>query len=239
MFDVLITNTSLSKTSKFKVMFPNWSEICGDTPRVSMISLDDGSILFDTNDVMYAINDWDNGTHGNNYTHVRDVIQHFGGSGKVVIFRRGGIYADIQAMISIMRRIFSEQRVEVPRYCQVSRPSVLKALLSCPPAKYADMEVDASKRIPISFFTAVVPSTIKVSKHTGVVGVPVKRNPVEPMEERDGTPANEKATPSEAPEELAVAKPTNCDPIALLSAAQELVRQLTLGKKIVITLGLE
>lgn len=241
MFDVRISKSSLSKDFKFKVKFPNWQELCGEVPTVNMIVLSDKSMLFDTNDIMYAINEYDNGRVGVNYNQVRKVITGYNGYGRVVFFRRGGIYADIQALKHILKHIFSEQRLEVPKYCTIAHPSVLAALMSCPLNKYAEMDVSAELRFPLDSMVSVVPSTVCVTKKEGVVGVPlVEKQAAEVSEELEEDIQDNTNTDPQA-EVKSVEGPQSVDfsPLATFSAMQELIRQLSGGKKIVITLGLE
>ena len=243
MFDVRISKSSLSKDFKFRVTFPNWQEVSGEPPTVKMIALSDKSILFDTNDILYAINDYENGLSGVNYNQVRKVITGYSGYGKVVIFRRGGIYADVQALKNILKRIFSDQIVEVPKYCTVAHPAALAAIMKCPPDKFADMNVTEKLRVPLSDMIAVVPSTIAVTKKEGVVGVPISVKPDQEDPEQPPVKADDvtETNPTD-PSSCSYSAGTNgveFSPIAHLTAMQELIRQLSAGKKLVIKLGLE
>jgi hypothetical protein len=241
MFDLRICNRTLSKECKFKVRYPNWSEVSGEAPHVNMIMLEDGCVLFDLNDIVYAINDYADGLKGNNYMHVRDIVTSYLGYGTVVVFRRGGIYANITACKSICNHWFSQTPYgEAPAYCRIAHASVLYALTHCTGVVFEGSDVEFSSRVMLDDLTQIVPSTLEVTK-AGVFGVPIKpevtEEDEEPQEQEQGT--SEVSTEAEAEIPTKSADTVEFSPIAALTAMQELIRQLSNGKKIVITLGLE
>lgn len=240
MFEVSIFNGSLCREFKSRVRFPNWQDICGGAPpSVDMIVLSSGEVMFDINDIIFAINDYEAGLAGNNYIHVRDIVKTCSGFGSVVVFRRGGIFVDILAAQSIARRLF-DLSPDASNYRRVVHPSVYQVLLDCPADKLAGLK--ATNVVSSDKFIRIVPSTLNVNKLEGVTGVPVVRS-AEVSDDQEGAEESTVATTAKVSNE-APANTVNTLPVAesaidTISQLSSLLSQLIQGKQLVIRIGIE
>lgn len=242
MFDLRIFNDSLDKNYVNRVSFPHCPDVVGDIPTVRMIVLDDGTALFEMSDLVLGITEYVNGSFGVFSSKIRDIVRTYVGWGMVIQFRRGGIYADIQAAQSIAKHYFEHQD-NAPKYCAVARPALLYSLSSCPVHQYTGLQVPQDSRFPLSQLTAIVPSTLDVSK-LSVSGVPTVNETLQ-GEEVTVEKHSEQPTQNDSEQEPDNSKATLLEPStgvgsgALNSSIGALVAQLISGKKLTITVSLD
>ena len=248
MLEVKIADSTIPRTLKTKVLFPNLSEYAGVNPTVDMIVTDTGEALFDVVQLLFAITDYSNGVHGPYQNCIRDIIRSTGRFvfGSVVLFRRGSYFANIGAAKHIVSHIL-DKRTNTTKLRSIEHTAVYESLMSCPSNKYSDMQtVPASSRVPVTSLPSVVPSSIEVNKR-GIVGtvIPVSEQvSEEPESTQSNSEPEQPVMDSPEPSQPAAAPQTDDMELSLTATSipevlSQLLGSMLKGKKIKLTLSIE